>query len=133
MNTEKKMDRRTRLLAIVALATSLALLFTYVKLRRVTVPPELVGTWRTADLKYANHPFEIGLVSINFGTGLGSVSTGFIEDIQSTIEDGRTLYTISYSVDGAQEQVSLYYVGGDDQTIRFKNQEQIVWKKDDGS
>lgn len=133
MSTEKKMERRTRWLAIVALATLLILVFTYVKFRRVTVPPELVGTWRTTSSAYAEHPFEIGLASINFGTGVGTVSTGFIDDIQSTADNGRTLYTIFFSVDGTHDQVSFYYDGSDGQTIRFKNQGGIVWKKDNGS
>ena len=132
MSTEKKMERRTRWLGLVALATLLILVFTYVRFRRVTVPPELVGTWRTTSSAYAEHPLEIGLASINFGTGVGTVSTGFIDDIKSTADDGRTLYTIFFSVDGTHDQVSFYYDGSDSQTIRFKNQGGIVWKKDNG-
>ncbi|HXQ26262.1 MAG TPA: hypothetical protein VN822_07635 [Candidatus Acidoferrales bacterium] len=135
MSTEKKPITRTRRLAIIALVSLLALLFTYLKFRHVTVPHELVGTWRTTNAAYAEHPFEIGLVSINFGTGTGTVSTGFIDDIKSTVDDGKTLYTIFYSVDGTQNQTSFYFgydVKGE-QTIQFRNQAQIVWKKDDGS
>ena len=132
MSAEKKMDRRTRRLAIVAVVSVLALLFTYLKFRHVTVPHELVGIWRTTDVRYAEHPFEIGLVSINFGTGAGTVSTGFIDDIKSTVDSGTTLYTIFYTVDGTQDQVSFYYDGSGGQTIRFKNQGGIVWKKENG-
>lgn len=133
MSTEKKMERRTRWLALVALATLLILVLTYVKFRRVAVPSELVGTWRTTSSAYAEHPFEIGLASINFGTGVGTVSTGFIDDIKSTADNGKTLYTIFYSVDGTHDQVSFYYDGSDGQTIQFKNQGGVVWKKDKGS
>ena len=118
---------------IIALVTSLAFVVTHVKLRRVSVPRELVGTWRADDVTYADHVFEIGLVTVTYGTGPGSVSVGFVQDIRAEAQDGKTLYTISYSVDDTEQQVSFYYDAGGDHTIRFKNQQQIAWKKDDGS
>jgi hypothetical protein len=131
MNEEKKAKNRTRWLGIIAVVAVVALVVTYAKVRKVNVPGELVGTWRADEKEHAEHPFEISYSTVNFGTAAGAVSTGFIKDVRSEEQDGKTLYTIFYSVDGTDEQVSFYYAG--DHTIRFKGQEKVVWKKDEGS
>ena len=90
------------------------------------VPAELIGTWKTSDPMYADRSFEIDLVSVNIGTGPGTVTTGFIDKIEAVREDNRTLYTISYIEDGREEQCSFYYTPGQG-TICFKNQQTITW------
>jgi hypothetical protein len=97
------------------------------------VPEELVGEWHTTDPNYSGRSFEIGLVSISFATGEGTVSTGFIKEIREVSEGGRALYTISYVADGMPNEVSFYYDGANGEVIRFKNQEKTVWTKDKNS
>jgi hypothetical protein len=108
--------------------------------RQRNVPSELVGTWRTSDRRYAGRPLEIDKVIINFGTGEGTVTTGFIQQVHAVHEGSGTLYTISYVQDlekGGEEQCSIYYTVGknyhtleDQETIYFKNQPGISWVKD---
>jgi hypothetical protein len=97
------------------------------------VPKELMGEWHTTDPNYADRSFEIDSVCINFTTGGGTVSTGFIKEVKEVSEGSRTLYTISYTVDDAPNQVSFYYDQSKGKVIRFKNQEKIAWKKDQDS
>ena len=133
MREAKSTKKRTRWLAIIAGVAVVALVITYARVQRVKVPDELVGTWRTDELKHADHPFEISYATVNFGTDAESVSTGFIKDIRALEQDGRTLYTIFYTADGSEAQISFYYEAAGTRTIRFKGQEQMVWKKDAGS
>jgi hypothetical protein len=97
------------------------------------IPNELVGEWHTTDPDYADRSFEIDSVCITFTTGGGTVSTGFIKEVKEVPEGSRMLYTISYTVDDDPNEVSFYYDANKGKVIRFKNQEKIVWKKDQNS
>ena len=129
MKKEKK-DTKKKWLLITAIAALLALALFYVKLRHVKVPDELVGTWKTTTALYADRSLDIGRVSISFVTGGGTEYTGFIDDIESSIEGGKTLYTFSYSVDKVPNQVSFYYDSNNGGVIQFKNQQTVIWKKE---
>src|SRR2546423_8321884 len=48
-------------------------------------------------------------------------------------EGSRTLYTISYTVDDASNEVSFYYDSNKGTIIRVKNQERVAWRKDQDS
>ncbi len=129
MNAERP-SRKALLLRCAVVAALALLVYAHFKPRHVRMPSELVGTWVTTGNQYADRSLEIGQESISFGTGPGSVTTGFVEDIESSPADGKVLYTISYSADGAPGTISLYYAAADEgETLRVKNQEQIVWKK----
>jgi len=93
------------------------------------VPDDLIGKYQSADERYADRAVEINAVSINFATGDGQVSVGLVDRVKLTIEDGRMLYTIKYTVDDAKDEVSFFYEPGPEQVIRFKNQEKIAWAK----
>ena len=93
-----------------------------------SVPSDLVGEWRTTDSNFSDRWFDIDSVLIDFGTGGATVSTGFIKEVKSVPDGNRTLYTISYSVDGVPNEVSFYHDTSDG-TIRFLHQENIIWKK----
>jgi hypothetical protein len=96
----------------------------------VVVPGNIVGTWTTSDASYAGRTFEIGPETVNFGTGKDRISTGFIYNVQAIPAGTRTLYTLSYTVNHSQEQVS-FYCDLDGKTIRFRHQEKTVWVKSD--
>jgi hypothetical protein len=97
MHSEKKerQSRRKLLWALVAFSICVvfALWQSWPKSR--DVPDELVGTWRTSDPRYADRSFEISIVTVNFATGEGTVTTGLIQKIEAVPEGSRTLYTIS--------------------------------------
>ena len=71
--------------------------------------------------------------TINFETGDGKVSVGFIDAVKWVQVDNRILYTIKYSLNGASNNVSFYFEAGKDKTIRFKNQVGVIWTKDKDS
>jgi hypothetical protein len=97
------------------------------------VPEELIGEWHTTDPNYADRTFELDSVSISFTTGAGTVSTGFIKEVKEVPEGSRILYTISYTLDNAPNEVSFYYDPFKSKIIQFKNQEKVAWKKDQQS
>lgn len=97
------------------------------------VPTELVGEWHTTDPNYADRTFELDPVCISFTTGDGTVSVGFIKTVKEVSEGSRILYTISYTVDDEPTEVSFYYDLNNGETIWFKNQEKVLWRKDQDS
>jgi hypothetical protein len=97
------------------------------------IPKALVGEWRTTDPNYADRTFELDPVCVTFSTGGGAVSVGFISEVTQVPESGRILYTISYTVDDAPNQVSFYYDMNRGNIIWFKNQEKIAWTKSENS
>jgi hypothetical protein len=88
----------------------------YVDDERSSICESLAGDWEE---------------SITFGTGPGTESTGFVEDVRFSAVDGKTLYTISYSSPDGPGRLSFYFGDDGGRTIRLRNQEQIVWKKSD--
>jgi hypothetical protein len=94
---------------------------------RKHLPEELWGEWRTTDPSYADRTFEFDNVCINFTTGEGTISVGFIKDVKEIPEGNRTLYNVSYIVDDTPNEVSFYYEPNSG--LWFKNQEKVVWRK----
>jgi hypothetical protein len=100
-----------------------------------TVPDSLLGEWHTSEEAHADRYFEISPVSISFTTGDGTGYTGFIKEITHVQEGSRILYTIVYDVGGTRNELSFYYETGtrSGTFIRFKNQQAIVWTKQENS
>ena len=94
------------------------------------VPDDLLGEWHTSNANYSDCSFEIAPVSVSFGTGHGTVTTGFIKKVSAVQQGARTLYTISYTTDETVNKVSFYYETVKGKVIRFRNQESIAWTKD---
>lgn len=94
------------------------------------VPSELVGEWRTVDPNYADRAFTLTQSTINFGTGEGQVAIGFIRAVKSVPSGNRTQFTIDYSLDGSPNEISFFYENGKDKTIRMKNQEKTIWRRE---
>jgi len=125
---------RTTFLAFAGILVLILLVYLFRAPKR-DVPDDLIGEWHTTDATYADRSFEITQVSISFTTGGGTVSTGVIKEIK-TVEDGnRTLYTFIYDVDGTRNELSFYYEPSSAKgtVIRFKNQQNTIWTKDETS
>jgi hypothetical protein len=133
LNSEQhlKLIRRNQKLSwgFAVLAILLAGLVFYVRKQRTEMPRELVGVWKTEDPKYADRFFEIGLVSISFGTGGATEYTGFIRRVDSVSDNGEVWYTIEYTVNDQQNTLIFSYAPAAGNTIRFRNQDKIVWSK----
>jgi hypothetical protein len=97
-----------------------------------TAPEDLIGLWKTSDPKYEDRFLEIDRSTITFGTGGGNSDTHSITSIE--IEKGPeakgNLYTIAYDKEGQKFTFLIYYHPANQGTIRFKNQDQIVWTRE---
>jgi hypothetical protein len=95
-----------------------------------TVPEDLVGIWKTAHAKYADHPFELRRDSVTFGTGGGAAYTRPVRKVQRVSEDARLLYTIFYlEPEGHELKFSFYFEPARGGVIRWKHQETIEWTR----
>jgi hypothetical protein len=100
--------------------------------RKTTVPEDLIGVWETAAPTYADRFFEIRTDEIIFGTGEGKFDTYPItkKKIEKDREEQGTLYIICYkNIEGQEYKFSFYYDPANQGTIRFKNQQEMVWTK----
>lgn len=126
-------SRKHKILIGAAAMLLCVFLYTHWRVHHPAVPDEIVGTWTTNNGPHAGRTFEIGPETVNFGTGQGRVSTGFIYNVQAIPDGAKVLYTLSYTVNGSREHVSFYYDRFGDKTIRFRHQDHAVWVKSEGS
>jgi hypothetical protein len=100
--------------------------------RKATVPGDLIGVWKTTTEPYADLFFEIKADEVVFGTGEGSFDTYRITKIK-TEKDPReqgTLFILCYrTIEGQEYKFSFYYDPANHGSIRFKNQQEMVWTK----
>ena len=93
------------------------------------IPDPFVGIWKTTAPKYAGRFFQITKDIVVFSIGDGQTDMHTITNVEFLREKGRSLYTISYlSAEGAEHEFPFYYDPADDGLIRFKNQQEMVWK-----
>lgn len=130
---EERGSRKHNLLVWACAIVLCVFLYMHWTVHHPAVPGEIVGTWTTSDGSYAGRTFEIGPETVSFGTGQGRASTGFVYNVQATPDGAKTLYTLSYTLNGSREHVSFYYDRNGDKAIRFRHQDGIVWVKSEGS
>jgi len=108
--------------------TLVFLLLVFASKRRV-VPEELIGDWTTTDAAYQDRFLTIYSGTVSFGTGDGTVSTGFIQKVEQTSSrTGEVIYSLFYKGDDGEQQISLALEPATG-LLRLKNQPKIVWKK----
>jgi hypothetical protein len=131
MSEQRTLSTNTKIVVLAIAALLVVVLVLSWRAPNTRVPESLLGEWHTAEAQHADRYFEITPVSLSFTTGEGVVYTGFIKDVQQIQEGSRTLYTIVYDVDGTRNELSFYFesANGSDFVIRFKNQQDMVWKK----
>jgi hypothetical protein len=101
--------------------------------RIAAVPDELVGTWKTMDLKYKDTFFELTKEKIIFRTLKGDLNASTIKKIKAkkVPDTDETLYTIIYvDLEGMKAIFPIYYNPKEGGEIRFQNQPQITWTKE---
>lgn len=112
---------------------AVALLFTLLGCKAgkdAEVPDDLTGLWRTSEPKYADRFFSVTEDSIIFGIGAGRVNVYSITRVKKAPENQMILYTIVYADgQGQAYKLSLLYDPATPGAVRFKNQQQIVWRK----
>jgi hypothetical protein len=92
------------------------------------LPAELLGVWKTDQAQHSNRFLELSLVSVSFGTGSSTVSTGFIRSVAIAPRGTKMLYTVTYRDDDGDQQLSFLYQPSD-ATLQLKNQDKVVWRK----
>ena len=96
------------------------------------IPVDLRGVWKTDEANHSDRFLELSLVSVSFGTGNATVSTGFIRKVAIIPQGPRTLYTITYREEEGDQELSFFYQP-DSATLQLKNQTRIVWRKREGN
>ena len=97
------------------------------------LPDELLGTWKTEALKYKDTFFEMKTGLLVLGTKADEVQSFTITKVErkKLREEEWVLYTVFYQNDSLQKfEFPLYYNPAKNGVIRFKNQENLVWKKE---
>jgi len=99
-----------------------------------TFPDGLLGLWKTSEQKYENCFLRLTKDTITFANTdfLDSIAVNPISKIEKILKKGRILYTIHYkNREREKYKFSFYYDPSKGGAIRFKNQEEIEWRKAD--
>lgn len=102
--------------------------------QKITVPGELVGVWKTMEPKYAGSFFEVTEDKIIIGTVEGEKNSSVIKTIgrKAIGSEEIILYTIHYGNSEEENiKLSILYNPANNGTIRFQNQDRIVWVKEE--
>jgi hypothetical protein len=118
----------TLLLIVLAGMVVLGALAAFLSPKQNEIPGELRGVWKTAEAAHSDRFLELSLVSVSFGTGNGTVSTGFIRKVEIVPKGPLTLYTITYRDEEGDQELSFSY-DPTDASLRLKNQDRTVWRK----
>lgn len=100
-----------------------------------TLSDELIGVWKTSTFKYKNTYFELTKNRIIFKTIEGDVNIHPIAkvDKEEVAKDEWILYTIHYITPELKEvEFPFYYHALNNGRIIFKNQSNLVWRKQTG-
>ena len=95
-----------------------------------TIPEELLGTWKTSELKYADTFIELARDTIIFGLAEGPPKVHPVLAVEKSRENGNLLYTIWYQDEERERyKFSFYYDPAGEGTLQWKNQPGIAWTK----
>ncbi len=100
----------------------------------LSVAPELFGTWRTQDPRYAGLFFKIDNRTFSFSTAEGNIeSYAIVRYEQSEAQQGRGGYThvLHGTRDGRKLQVNMLYESLGGGKLTFKNQNRTIWSRED--
>jgi len=94
------------------------------------LPEPLIGVWVTDDPRYEGRSLEFTKVTALFKTGVSTVDTYFITDVEAVPRNEKTFYTITFHRAGEPDEAfSFYYSPKNGGTIQLEHQEQIVWAR----
>jgi hypothetical protein len=130
----KRSKKRPRVQILAMVFGVLAVVYGVVRLwpAHNDLPNQLLGVWRTESSAYTDRFIEFRYITVSFGTGHATASTGFIRKVEVGYDGNRTLYHVTYAQDGHELRLSFYYDSGEG-SIRLKNQQNIVWTKENTS
>jgi hypothetical protein len=117
---------------IIVVLSTLSLLFGCQSREPTPIPDELLGVWKTYAPKYKRCFFKITKDTIIFENrdSLEGPDVNVIVKIETTKKEKQILYTIHYKkIKGGKYKFSFHYDMSEGGTIRFKNQQEIEWRK----
>ena len=95
-------------------------------------PDSLIGRWTTSEPRYKDRFFELSKTTFTYGLGGDKKDVCVISSIEKSVQDNNTLYTINYhNIDGLEYTRSFYYYPANGGVIKFKNQKDIKWTKNE--
>lgn len=95
-------------------------------------PEGLIGTWTTSKQKYRDRFFELTQITVTYGIGKKKTKVYFISSAEKDVQDNNVLYTINYyNTHGILYTRSFYYDARNGGMIKFKNQKNILWTKNE--
>ncbi len=106
--------------------------------RNNTVPPYLLGVWRSTTPGYEDRYFQFAERNLVFGTGGIEGEAYMVAEIESSPVDEsaqgdaskRLLFKIRYmKMDKLEYELSFYYDPPPAEVITFKNQEKLKWTR----
>ena len=100
-----------------------------------TASDELIGIWKTSNIRYKDTSFEIKKKAITFNTKEGDSNKFTIIKIKKELMQDKewVQYTIFYRDRDLQKaEFPFYFLSTNSGMIRFENQPYLVWKKDSG-
>ena len=109
----------------------LAILFESGCVQTAKIQEGLFGMWETTAPKYEGCYFSLGRYQLDFKTVDNTINTYYIKRIKRkpSLEEGRSMYIIIYETkEGNEMEMPLYYYE-EENSIRFKNQEKILWTR----
>lgn len=119
---------------VAAMSVLIIVFFGYSCKKKIVVPAELLGNWKTTDSNYEGCYFEIKEDKVVIKTIEGTVNfnaiTGVKKDKKLSTEE-RIYYIISYlTPDKVEDELNVYYYPKEGRgVLRFINQEKIAWTK----
>jgi hypothetical protein len=106
------------------------LIFVFFPKKNKDIPEYLIGKWITSAPGYEDRFIEITKETLTYGLGGDKEDVYFISGIEKSLKGINVLYTISYkNTDGLKFTRSFYYHPENGETIQFKHQEHITWRK----
>ena len=99
--------------------------------KEIVVPNELLGVWETSAPKYEGCYFEVTKDEIIFKDIEGDINFFKISKIETEQDPNEEFitYIITHDLEERAYDLALLYFPGEEGTIRFKNQTNIVWVK----
>jgi hypothetical protein len=98
----------------------------------ISLPENLMGKWTTSEPKYINRFLELTKTGLTYGLGENQENVYIISSVEKGVESNNILYTINYKdTNGSEFTRSFYYESANGGVIKFKNQENIEWTKEE--
>jgi hypothetical protein len=90
-------------------------------------PPEILGTWRSPDPRYADRAIVVLQDELQLQLGEGDASVHRVRELRRTEDDDYIAYEFSYfTADGATSMELRVMPDG---TARLKNPPDVVWSR----